>query len=180
MTISIIVPCYNQGRYLDEAMNSLLAQSFKNWECIIINDGSTDTTEEVAQQWCSKDNRIKYISQKNAGVSAARNAAIRAAAGEYILPLDADDKITNDYIEQALEVFEKNADVTLVYAEAEYFGTKTGRWALPEYDYKSLLTRNLIYCSAIYRKADWETVGGYDEEAKEVTQWHPNLDEFHL
>lgn len=105
MTISIIVPCYNQGRYLDEAMTSLLAQTFKNWECIIINDGSTDNTEEVAQQWSSKDNRIKYMSQENAGVSAARNAAIRASAGEFILPLDADDKISNDYYRACIESF---------------------------------------------------------------------------
>lgn len=80
-------------------------------------------------------------------------------------------KSATTIIEHALKVFEKNPDVTLVYAEAEYFGTKTGRWALPKYDYKSLLTRNLIYCSAIYRKADWDAAGGYDEEAKDIEDW---------
>lgn len=171
MKISVIVPCYNQGNYLSDAITSVLKQTYTQWECIIVNDGSTDNTEEIAQQWCRKDNRIKYIKQKNGGVSAARNAAIRASAGDYILPLDADDKISKDYVEQALNVLEKDPEVTLVYAEADYFGTKTGHWALTEYDYKSLLTRNLIYCSAIYRKADWQTVGGYDEEAKDIEDW---------
>jgi glycosyltransferase involved in cell wall biosynthesis len=63
--ISIIVPCYNQAQYLDEALNSVLNQTYENWECIIVNDGSPDNTEFVAQKWCAKDIRFKYIFQKN-------------------------------------------------------------------------------------------------------------------
>ena len=89
--VSVIVPCYNQGEYLADALESVLYQTFTDWECIIVNDGSSDNTEEVANKFCELDKRFKYISQTNQGVSAARNNGIKASSGTYILPLDGDD-----------------------------------------------------------------------------------------
>ena len=94
--ISVIVPCYNQAEYLDECLQSVLDQTYEDWECIIVNDGSPDNTEEVAKKWVKKDNRFKYFFKKNGGLSSARNAGIEIAKGEWIQFLDCDD-ILNDY-----------------------------------------------------------------------------------
>lgn len=91
--ISIIIPCYNQAIYLPDALESVLAQTHTHWECIIINDGSTDNTEEVANDWLARDSRIRYIRKENGGLSSARNAGLDAAKGAFIQFLDADDAI---------------------------------------------------------------------------------------
>jgi glycosyltransferase involved in cell wall biosynthesis len=162
--VSIIVPCYNQAIYLDETLQSVLAQVHTNWECIIVDDGSPDDTEKIATAWCDKDARFKYVKKTNSGVSSSRNVGIQKALGEYILPLDADDKISPDYIDGCLKEFEKNPATKIVYGKALLFGSENGEWPLPAFEYKKLLTRNLVYCTAMYRKADWEAIDGYDEK----------------
>ncbi len=91
--ISVIVPCYLQAEYLDECLQSVYDQTYSNWECIIVNDGSLDNTEEIAKRWLEKDNRFRYIYKENGGLSSARNAGIREAKGEWIQFLDSDDMI---------------------------------------------------------------------------------------
>lgn len=100
--ISVIVPCYNQGRFLPEALNSLLAQTYSNWECFIINDGSTDNTETVALQYAKIDPRFRYIKKTNGGVSSARNEGLKYITGDYIKFLDADDWIDKQSFEYSL------------------------------------------------------------------------------
>lgn len=89
--VTVIIPCFNQGRYLPDAVNSVLAQTHADWECIIVNDGSTDNTREVALALAAGDERIKYLEQRNKGRSAARNRGLTQANGRYIQFLDADD-----------------------------------------------------------------------------------------
>ncbi len=91
--VSIVVPCYNQAHFLDETLQSVLDQSYSNWECIIVNDGSPDNTEDIAKQWCNKDYRFTYLYKENGGLCSARNAGISISKGEFILPLDSDDII---------------------------------------------------------------------------------------
>lgn len=162
--ISIIVPCYNQAQYLDEALQSVFDQTYSDWECIIVNDGSPDNTEEVAMNWLKKDMRFKYVKKDNGGLSSARNAGIEKAVGDWILPLDADDKISNRYLELANEEFNKG--YTVIYCEAERFGTEEGRWDLPPYSMNKLAQTNVIFCTAFFKRADFTTVGGYDENMK--------------
>jgi glycosyltransferase involved in cell wall biosynthesis len=90
LLVSIIVPCFEQAQYLDEALLSVLDQTYTHWECIIVNDGSSDNTEEIAKRWVEKDGRFLLINKNNEGVCIARNTAIEKAKGVYILPLDAD------------------------------------------------------------------------------------------
>lgn len=161
--ISIIVPCYNQSEYLDDALNSVRNQTFIDWECIIVNDGSTDTTEIVSKKWLALDSRFKYIYQKNAGLSAARNVGIENANGKFILPLDADDKISEKYIELAIKAFENDISLKLVYCNAEKFGVENGIWHLEPFTLKLLAKRNIIFCSALFKKQDWKLVNGFDE-----------------
>ena len=160
--VSIIVPCYNQAQYLDECLISILNQTYSNWECIIVNDGSQDATESVAIHWTAKDNRIKYIQKSNSGLSAARNSGITLSQGEFILPLDADDKISPNYVAHAIQAFENDSTLKVVYCFAEKFGNESGRWELPDFSLYNLSQNNLIFCAALYRKKDWELVGGYD------------------
>ena len=162
--ISVVVPCYNQAQYLDECLDSVLNQTYHNWECIIVNDGSPDNTEEIAKKWTAKDSRFRYISKKNGGLSSARNTGIEAATGEWVLPLDADDKIHHEYLSLAAEEFGNN--FTLVYADAHFFGTIDKPWILQPFEISDLLVRNYIFCSSFFRKKHWKEIGGYDEMMK--------------
>ena len=98
--VSIIVPCYNLAQYLDEALLSIYNQTYTDWECTIVDDGSQDNTKEVAQNWVAKDSRFVYLYKENGGVSSARNFGIEKANSEYILTLDADDKHEASFLEK--------------------------------------------------------------------------------
>lgn len=161
-TISIIVPCYNQAEFLDETLQSVIDQEFQNWECIIVNDGSPDNTEDIAKEWVEKDCRIKYYTKRNTGVSDTRNFGIKHATGEFILPLDADDTIDKSYIKEALIVFEKQPKVKLVYSNIRFFGTVNREKILSAYRYQNMLTENQIFVSAIFRKSDFLKTNGYN------------------
>lgn len=161
--VSIITPSYNQGEYLSETLDSIIGQSYQDWECIIINDGSSDNTEEIALTYCKKDKRFKYIYQDNQGVSAARNNGISNSHGKYILPVDGDDIISPTYLEKAVSILDNNEDVKVVYGDAKYFGAKTGLFKLKTYRLSTLLNENCIFNSALYRRKDFDRIGGYDE-----------------
>lgn len=160
--VSIIVPCYNQEQYLGEALQSVLDQTYANWECIIVNDGSPDNTEEVARKWLHKDARFKYVHQENGGLSSARNSGISKAVGVFILPLDADDRISADYINQAINAFKEDTSLKVVYCKAAKFGDEVGSLNLAPFSISTLAKENMIFCTAMYRKEDWQKVGGYD------------------
>jgi glycosyltransferase involved in cell wall biosynthesis len=107
--VSIITPCYNQAQYLDEALQSVLEQTYSNWECIVVNDGSTDCTDEIALAWCKKDDRFIYIKKENGGLSSARNSGIERARGDYLQFLDSDDVLDTRKLELSLnELSKKN------------------------------------------------------------------------
>lgn len=159
-TISIIVPCYNQENYLDECLQSVLDQTYLDWECIIIDDGSTDNTEKVVRKWLNKDSRFKYFKKINGGVSSARNFGIEKANAEWILPLDGDDKIASQYLEFATNEFYKNPDI--IYCKASFFGKTNEEFVLDNFSYDLILLNNLIFCSGFFKKAAWEKTRGYD------------------
>lgn len=165
-SVSIIVPCYNQAQYLDEALQSVFQQTYMNWECIIVNDGSPDNTELVAKEWVEKDNRFVYLFQENMGICSARNLGITYAKGKFILPLDGDDKIANEYLRLGINEFNADESLALVYANAAFFGASTGVWNLANFEFKNFLLHNCIYCSAIFKKEDFFKVGGYDAAMK--------------
>ena len=159
--VSVVIPCYNQGQYLEEAVESILLQSCQDFEIIVINDGSNDlATIEILRNY--KKPKTRIIHTENQGVIAARNQAIEAAQGKYILALDADDKIGNTYLEEAVKLLEANENLGIVYCEAEFFGEQTGKWELPEYNFPNILLGNMIFCSGFFRKSDWQQVNGYN------------------
>ncbi len=160
--VSIIVPCYNQAEYLGETLNSVIKQSYPNWECIIVNDGSSDNSEQIALEYCKKDNRFKYLFQSNQGPSTARNNGIAQTSGEFILPLDGDDIIGETYIEKCVKHFQSHPQTKLVYCKAQFLGTMQGLWNLPEYNYKDFIWRNCIFNSAMFRRVDYNKTQGYN------------------
>ena len=101
MKISVIVPIYNVEKYLPECIESILGQSFTDWELILVNDGSPDNCDKICKEYEKQDNRIQYFYQKNAGVSAARNLGMKHATGDYIFFMDSDDTISPNFLENA-------------------------------------------------------------------------------
>ncbi len=97
-TISVIVPVYNAEKTLRRCVDSILAQTFEDFELILINDGSKDQSGDICDEYAAKDSRVKTIHKTNGGVSSARNAGLRIAQGEYIAFIDSDDYIDNDYL----------------------------------------------------------------------------------
>jgi glycosyltransferase involved in cell wall biosynthesis len=160
--VSIIVPCYNQAQYLDECLQSVLDQTYSEWECIIVNDGSPDNTAFFAKKWVENDNRFIYLEKENGGLSSARNFGIQHSNGDYILPLDADDRISHNYVALALQNFLEDISLSIVYCKAEKFGNEHGLWELKPFSMKALAVENMIFCSAMFKKSDWVRVGGYD------------------
>lgn len=111
--VSVIVPCYNQGKYLNDCLQSVFEQTHTIWECIIVNDGSTDNTEEIALEWCKKDPRFKYLKKENGGLSSARNAGLAVTKGEFIQFLDCDDFINKFKFEKQLKCFSHEIDIVI-------------------------------------------------------------------
>ena len=163
--ISVIITVYNTEKFLAETLDSVIAQTFTDWEVICINDGSPDNSIKVLEKYVSRDLRIKVINQNNAGLSAARNAGIAAASGEYIFPLDSDDKIAPICLYELYKVI-TSTNYAVVSCEVRLFGEKNGPFNLLKPTRFNFYRRNCIVCSAMFRKFDWEKYGGYDENFK--------------
>lgn len=156
--VSIVIPCYKQAHYLSDAIQSAINQIYKDIEIIVVNDGSPDNTSDVARKF----KQVKLIEQANAGLSAARNAGIKAATGGWILTLDADDKIDPTFIEKTI----RKADI--VSTKVQNFGDSTRKWEPPTLypKHEDFLRHNQINCCSLFKKDAWAMVGGYDEKMK--------------
>lgn len=162
--VSIIIPCYNHGVMLREALASVEeVRSEHLLEVIIVDDGSSEAeTIRILKEAAEAGYRV--VSQPNRRVSAARNTGIRLAKGEFILPLDSDNRLRDVYLKEGVSLLKENPGIGVIYTDAEYFGERTGRWHVQEFDLLSLIRMNFIDVCALYRKALWEQVGGYDEQ----------------
>ncbi len=163
--VSIVVPCYNHGQYIDKAVHSMINQTFSDLEIIIINDGSTD---EYTINKLKKYNKAKtrVLHTDNHGPSAARNFGILQAKGEYILALDADDYYHPTFLEKGLAIFKHALDVGLVTCGIQHFGLDSRRRMPEGGDVRSFLASSGPG-SALMRKVCWEQAGGYDESMKD-------------
>lgn len=160
--VSVIIPCYNQGCYIDECLESVINQTYKYIEIIIVDDGSTDkaTIKKLKE---IKNNNVKIIHIENSGVSNARNVGIQNSLGKYILPLDADDKIHSTYIEKSVDILKQNKSIDIVYCITQFFGEKNGLFVLNDFTVKEMLIHNLVICTAMFRKDDFYLAKGYNK-----------------
>lgn len=175
--VSVIIPCYNHAHYLSYAIRSILDQTFTDWEAIIVDDGSTDSTSEVVATFT--DSRIRYIYQENQGLSAARNTGIRTAMGKYLAFLDADDEWEPSFLERCVSVLETDPGVGGVYAR-NYFidleGQKLprlgGKVVRPERFRARLLESGFFPAHAmVVRAAVLQEVGLFDRELTSLEDW---------
>jgi glycosyltransferase involved in cell wall biosynthesis len=121
MKISVIVPCYNQAQFLSETLESVLVQTYINWECIIVNDGSTDNTEAVADLFCKKDSRFIYIYKTNGGLSSARNTGILESTGDYLQFLDSDDLLLPQKFANQINVVKRDSSIDICISRYQLF-----------------------------------------------------------
>lgn len=163
--VSVVIPYYNDGKYIHETLESIQHQTYKNVEIILVDDGSTEK-ESIRVFDDLKKLGFQTYRQENAGPSAARNLGISHSRGKYILPVDADDKIRPIYIEKAVHYMESHTQCGIVYCKAEFFGARSGLWNLPKYSIEQMLLNNCIFVSALFKRTDWETVHGYDSNMK--------------
>lgn len=162
--VSIIIPCYNDGKYLPEAVASARAQTHPSTEIIIVDDHSTDPkTQAIYEQFRNEGIPVLQTPPGRKGPSAARNTGIAAATGEYILPLDADDAIAPSYAGKAAAVLDADPAIGICYCHARFFGLKSGPWHMAPYSFNELLCGNMIFATAMFRKADWARAGGFAE-----------------
>jgi len=165
--ISVVIPCYNDASYIEQALNSVRGQTYKNIEVIVVDDGSNDKTKSVL---IGLQNEIDcLLHQENLGQSTARNNGIKKANGEYILTLDSDDYFEHTFFEKALNIFNQNAQAKLVTCFTNLFFDDSSKNHIYEPkggDIKSFLTYNGALGSAMFKKEHWVSVGGYDESMR--------------
>lgn len=159
--VSVIMPCYNDGKYIQKAIESLERQTYSNYELIVIDDGSDDIETQKIIYGLKKRNNILILHTNHLRPAGARNYGIEHAKGKYILPLDSDDMIEPTYIEKAVEILERRPLVGVVYCQADLFGEAKGKWNLPDYSREQLLLDNIVFVTAMFYKKDWELVGGF-------------------
>jgi hypothetical protein len=174
--VSVVIPCHDYARYLPEAVSSVLAQTFRDWELVIVDDGSTDDTVEVAKGLIARhpDRRIRLLQQANAGVSAARNTGIEVAAGRYLLPLDADDVIAPTMLEKTVAVLDGDPGITIASTDVFTFtddDLPPQAMPLPAYSRELMLQRLIMFYCSLYRREAWQAVGGYDESMRAGEDW---------
>ena len=164
--VSVVIPCFNKGRYLNDTIQSVLKQTYYDFEIIIVDDGSTDTLTKLLLSQLDHP-KIRIFYKENEGVSTARNFAIAHSKGTYILPLDADDLITEEYLETAVKVLSENPEIKLVTCNVKYFGHSTGMLSFLPYSLETLLARNLFVVSSLFRRADFNRTSGFNPNMKE-------------
>ncbi|MEL1240146.1 glycosyltransferase [Flavobacterium flavipallidum] len=164
--ISIIIPCYNDWQYVEQAVYSVLNQTYLDKEIIVVDDGSNTKTKEVLKRLEPKI--TKLITQENQGQSTARNVGIKASKGKFILVLDSDDFFESTFCEKAIVSFEKDSTVKIVtsFVNRLLLNGKKDVFKPTGGTIQHFLKYNGATGSAMFRKSDWENAGGYDEKMK--------------
>ncbi|WP_111671064.1 glycosyltransferase family 2 protein [Algoriphagus litoralis] len=189
MKVSIIIPCYNYGRYLAECFSNLQSQTYSDWEAIVIDDGSTDQTMEVVRSWQAYESRIQYFYQPNSGVSSARNLGLKKANGEFIQFLDADDLLSEAKLQLQVDFFQSHPEVDLCYTENHYFQDGVPEIRYPDQEFlgrewmirfsghgvfalEQLIRNNLaVVSSPLIRKSILTHSGLFPENVSHTEDW---------
>lgn len=163
--VCIVIPCYNHARFLPAAVASVAAQTFRNWEMVIVDDGSADDTQAVAQGLIAQfaPLRIRLIAHTNRGQGASRNAAIAQTEAAYILPLDADDRIEPDMLAYTVAVLDAEPHLGFVTANVRFFGAEHGSWSGGEPHRERMIFDCRAVITTLFRRAAWHAVGGFPE-----------------
>lgn len=169
--VSVVVPLYNMEEFVGDTLRSVLASTYRHLEVIVVDDGSSDASASIVAEIAAQDSRVTLLHQENAGPCRARNNAVAASHGQYILPVDADNLLASQFIGQAVPILEAQPNVKVVCPTMEFIGDKQGAWRLPEFSLSLLARRNHIDTCALYRRTDFDRIGGYCEEIIAREDW---------
>jgi glycosyltransferase involved in cell wall biosynthesis len=183
--ISIVIPSFNYAHFLPLTLNNLLDQSYQNWEGIIVDDGSTDNTKEVVEQYLKKDTRLKYFYQDNQGLSAARNTGVAHSIGDYVQFLDADDLLETNKLKIQVKFLQMNSNIDVVYGKVKFFDFVYPDKILIKEEYevsgfsgsgkdliKELVYNNITAVHApLLRKKIFSKVNKFDTNFKSLEDW---------
>lgn len=169
--VSVIMPAYNVAPYIAEAISSVLAQTFTDYELIVVDDGSTDETAAIVRTFMGRDPRIVLVQQENRGLAAARNAALRAASAPLLALLDSDDIWAPEFLAEQVAILDARPDVDIVTGNAWTLGShEDGLPARPTPDPRpapnlaTILTDELsVFIMSVFRRRVYETIGGFDD-----------------
>lgn len=187
--VAVVVATYNYGRYIAEAIDSVRAQTCESWECVVVDDGSTDDTAEVVGRIAAADRRIRYVRQQNAGPNAARNAGVKATRAPFLQFLDADDVIGPSKLTRQLGLFDRHPEADIVYGGVRYFrgGNPLGEPIDPEWVdlpalrsvsgsgetvLATLLIDNVMAIEApLVRRGAFLSARGFDPSIRRMEDW---------
>jgi len=164
--VSVVIPCYNLGQYLDEAVSSVTAQTFQDFEILIVDDGSTDAATQTVLAGYSRP-KTRVIRAAHAGLATARNLGISQAAGRYLCALDADDALEPTFLEKMIRVLDDDPSLTFSSCWLRTFGDETWDWTPERCDLPTLLWEDTVLTAALVRREAVESVGGYDTSMPE-------------
>lgn len=168
--VSVIIPCFNQGQYILEATNSIFNQSYKDFEIIVVNDGSTDPLTNAILDTLDRPN-LKVIKTKNQGLAMARNVGINNSQGEFFVPLDCDDKLAPNYIEKTLKEVNKDQSISIVYTDIKVFGNYETELKLKQTGLPDILIENKVAVTSLVKRSVFNSVSevngyGYNPNMK--------------
>lgn len=187
--VSIIIPTYNYGHLIAQTLNCLIAQSYKNWEAIIIDDGSSDNTEEIINSFLEVDDRLIFIKQNNNGVSSARNVGLKKSKGDYIQFLDADDLISQHKLQNQLSFLELNENIDISLVDTKYFESNNDQTLFSDltlknetstpklngkgFDVLSAFVHNnqTVIQSPLFRREIIDEIGLFNQEMPYLEDW---------
>lgn len=170
--LSVITACFNHGRYLAECIESVLAQTEQAIEHIVVIDGATDNSEDVAYAAMKGDDRVSvYSNTENKGLAYSQNLGISLAQAPWVLKVDADDKIDRRYVEEILKAADEDSRRNVIFAPAKHFGKRDDVFVYPPFDPTRMIDQFMIPGPAGFKRDLWSAVGGYDESMPSAEDW---------
>jgi glycosyltransferase involved in cell wall biosynthesis len=160
--VDLVISCFDVTEYLRDAVSSVVSQSLTQWRCIVVDDGSSDCNSRKIREEVPRSPQFEYLRQHHCGLPAARNAGFRMGSAPYLIALDADDVLAPRFLENAVAILDERPKTHLVYGRVQYFGQRDGEMPVPLYSRYAIKVRNPICASALFRRVDFERVGGYD------------------
>jgi hypothetical protein len=163
--VSVIIPCYNTHLFLPEAIASIRAQTYRDLEIIVVNDGSTNPETLALLNQLPQD--VQVVHKPNGGLSSARNYGIAGSRGEIMVALDSDDRFAPSFIEEAVNILDREKQTGIVSSHVQEFGSSSKVWRTTATDDLSFLTENRVVACSAFRRQCWADAGGYDEQMRQ-------------
>ena len=164
--VSVIIPCYNLGRFVEESVDSVLKQTYTDFEILVVNDGSTDGDTRLRLDGLERP-QTRVIHSENRGLSGARNLGILHSTGRYICSVDADDRLAPNWLDRAVALLDGDSGLTFVSHWLETFGDERWDWKPGRCDLGMLLDFNVVNGAALFRREIVDAIGGFDESMRE-------------